>query len=441
MRNALLATLLTAAPALPVHAAIIKTFTVNSASDAVDANPGDGSCATSGGTCTLRAAVMEANHTGSGTTKIVLPANAESYELSIAPANGNDEATGDLNITRDTTIVGAGSELSVVSGTGVDRLFIIEAGVSATISDVDLSGGSPATGGGGAIRNLGSLTVSRCRVAGNIASSGGGIQSDGNLTVLSSVFELNFAIGTGSSGNGGGIVVVAGTTNVVNTTINRNSSARNGGGIACFATCSLFNVTVSQNVADYDHDDSGVGGGIANAPAGTFSLANSIVSGNLTRSIGNECVGTFQTSFDIFSVGQCTNSGGVTVTDPLLGSLHAAGGPTVSQPLLPGSPAIDAGDPAGCKDHNGATLAFDQRGAHRPAGAACDLGAYEANANGDANGDGTRSVTDVFVLINFLFAGAAAPAALADVNGDRATDVQDVFLLINFLFAGGPAPR
>lgn len=39
------------------------TFTVNSTLDAVDAHPGDGVCATSGNLCTLRAAIMEANHT------------------------------------------------------------------------------------------------------------------------------------------------------------------------------------------------------------------------------------------------------------------------------------------------------------------------------------------------------------------------------------------
>lgn len=37
------------------------TMIVNSTGDAVDANPGDGQCRTSGGVCTLRAAIMEAN--------------------------------------------------------------------------------------------------------------------------------------------------------------------------------------------------------------------------------------------------------------------------------------------------------------------------------------------------------------------------------------------
>src|SRR6185295_19467683 len=59
--------------------------------------------------------------------------------------------------------------------------------------------------------------------------------------------------------------------------------------------------------------------------------------------------------------------------------------------------------------------------------------------NGDANGDGLVNVSDVFRLINFLFAGGPAPVGPTDVNGDSQVNVSDVFYLINFLFASGPA--
>ncbi len=42
--------------------ALADTFTVNSTSDAVDKNPGDGICATAANVCSLRAAIIEANH-------------------------------------------------------------------------------------------------------------------------------------------------------------------------------------------------------------------------------------------------------------------------------------------------------------------------------------------------------------------------------------------
>ena len=54
-----------------------------------------------------------------------------------------------------------------------------------------------------------------------------------------------------------------------------------------------------------------------------------------------------------------------------LGPLRNNGGPTLTHALLPGSPAINAGD---------TTLTTDQRGEPRPAGGADDIGAYEAQA-------------------------------------------------------------
>ena len=51
-------------------------------------------------------------------------------------------------------------------------------------------------------------------------------------------------------------------------------------------------------------------------------------------------------------------------------------------PLLPGSPAIDAGNPSGCYDHLGNPLDTDQRGAAR--NGRCDIGAYEYLTPGPA---------------------------------------------------------
>jgi uncharacterized repeat protein (TIGR03803 family) len=59
---------------------------------------------------------------------------------------------------------------------------------------------------------------------------------------------------------------------------------------------------------------------------------------------------------------------------------------------------------------------------------------------GDANRDDAVDVSDVFYLINHLFAGGPATGCGGDVNGDDKLDVADVFYLINDLFAGGPAP-
>jgi CSLREA domain-containing protein len=58
----------------PAMAQASSTFTVDSTGDEADASPGDGVCAVSGGACTLRAAIQEANlHTGSDTIAFNIP--------------------------------------------------------------------------------------------------------------------------------------------------------------------------------------------------------------------------------------------------------------------------------------------------------------------------------------------------------------------------------
>jgi CSLREA domain-containing protein len=58
---ALVLALLTLTGPPTARAAGGETFTVNSAGDDSDASPGDCQCRTSGGVCTLRAAIQEAN--------------------------------------------------------------------------------------------------------------------------------------------------------------------------------------------------------------------------------------------------------------------------------------------------------------------------------------------------------------------------------------------
>lgn len=63
-----------------------------------------------------------------------------------------------------------------------------------------------------------------------------------------------------------------------------------------------------------------------------------------------------------------------------------------------------------------------------------------STTTGDANGNGTLEVADVFYLINFLLGDGPPPAGDADANGDGAVTVADIFYLINFFFGGGPPP-
>ncbi len=61
---------------------------------------------------------------------------------------------------------------------------------------------------------------------------------------------------------------------------------------------------------------------------------------------------------------------------------------------------------------------------------------------GDADGSGAFSIADAVYIINYIFAGGAAPNPLCegDANGSGGISIADAVHLINYIFAGGPAP-
>src|SRR2546422_8779711 len=104
----------------PVAAA---TFTLNDPAAAVEAVLREGNCATAGNTCTLRAAIQEANALP-GPDTIMVPAGT--YLLTIEGRDEDLAVTGDLDITDDGNITGAGADRTIHDGNGIDRIFDIE---------------------------------------------------------------------------------------------------------------------------------------------------------------------------------------------------------------------------------------------------------------------------------------------------------------------------
>ena len=82
---------------------------------------------------------MEAN-AFAGADNIELPAGT--YAISISGAGEDESATGDFDITDDLTITGAGSDITVIHGSGLDRVIQITAGNAVVeISDITILGG------------------------------------------------------------------------------------------------------------------------------------------------------------------------------------------------------------------------------------------------------------------------------------------------------------
>jgi hypothetical protein len=254
----------------------------------------------------LRSAVIAAN-ANPGADTITL--GAGTYQLSIA---GFDDTAmmGDLDVTGDLRIVGAGAATTIVDGGAIDRVFHVRDPNAAdtltaalTLEGLAVRNGSVLNQLGGGIyvaaaeavpgvawakaEGGGSLTLLRVEVRGNsavhnmvnpegqpVGGSGGGVAAEGALTVTESLIEANSA-----TANGGGIYVSTAWTMLRSTV--RGNTAEGGGGI--FDTGSHVSTieasTISGNTA--------VGGGGINLRNNvTLVLRNGTVDGNTATDVG-----------------------------------------------------------------------------------------------------------------------------------------------------------
>jgi hypothetical protein len=152
-----------------------------------------------------------------------------------------------------------------------------------------------------------------------------------------------------------------------------------GGAVCNRGSMTLTHLTIASNSVTSPVTASGAGlaqGGGIHGATNSCVLRNALLAGG---GAGSNWFGTalVDEGNNLSSDASCpfTAPGSFSNTDPLLGPLADNGGPTPTMALLPGSPAMDAGNPAFCS-------ATDQRGAARPQGTACDIGAFEAAADG-----------------------------------------------------------
>ena len=345
------------------------------------ADTDDGSCDHD---CSLREAVLRANLRGEG----VIVVGPGVHTLGIAGDNEDLGHTGDLDVTGDLVILGAGAERTTVDGGGLDRVLDVGVGGTLELHGVTVQGGwaRPIAhpffpGAGGGIRNLSSLVLVRSVVRSNRAEhDGGGIASHGLvLAVRESTVSGNVA-----GGSGGGIA--AELSDLENVTLSGNRAGFSGGGFLAYDDAALRNVTIAGNTAD-------VGGGIARdqvclvicpPPPIPVVLQRTVIAGNVSLSGPGgggpfaDCADLLPSSgaFNVFGIGEGCNPRGAdrfgTPAQPLdarLTPLGDHGGPTPTHALLPDSPAIDLAPGASCPG-------ADQRGRPRPADG-CDAGAVE----------------------------------------------------------------
>ena len=248
------------------------TFTVNSTADLPDADQADGICAAADGSCTLRAAIMQANFTG-GTNTIIIPPGV--YVLT-RPGDDDGAIIGDLDITQPLIIQGAGSSLTIIDGNGAvtgDRVFQILASAKETrLSGLTIRNGrkvaSPFDEGGGLYWDGGGghLSLNDVVVESNAASYGGGLYL--NYSSQADVVDMDHVIvraNTASAAAGGlglGFQDYAGF-DMRNSQVYSNA-AYEGGGIYLGGTTAIPLASVRVESSDIYSNTASLSAGIEN---------------------------------------------------------------------------------------------------------------------------------------------------------------------------------
>jgi CSLREA domain-containing protein len=404
-----------------LHAAVLagNTITVNSTLDVASG---------SDGLCTLREAITAANsNTASGATAGECGAGSasDSDTISLTGVTGTITLASALpDITSDMTISGPGPNQLTISGNNAVRVFSVTlqspgtvnfSGLTVTngriqdvgggiynqgsadvkVTNTRISNNAAVLGGGIANSSTGTFTVTNSTISSNTANTAAGCYNGlGTLNIISSTLNNNVAGTVAGIGNGGAINTGSNTLNIINSTIHNNTSFGGGGGIYNNSPDAIINITsstITQNIAVANG-----GGGINNVNATQIKLRNTIIADNNSPS-GPDLFGPFVSLGHNLLTNTAGNTGFTPGTNnpngdlagllvvPRLGPLQDNGGSTSTRALLPGSPAIDAGDncvvlasgSGGCLT---TPLTTDQRGVSRMVNSTVDIGAFESRA-------------------------------------------------------------
>ena len=326
--------------------------------------------------------VTNTNDNGPGSLRQALADVNDGDTIDATEVSGTITLTsGQLLVDRSVTINGAGADVLALDGNTTSRVFETVTGAkTVSISGLTIRNGQGGEGGG--IQNAATLTLTiiNSTLSGNAAGLGGGVFNSGTLTIINSTFSSNMASEGGGIYNSG-----SGTLTISNSTFSGNAAPVAGGASFNLGTMQIANTTLSDN-------SSPLGGGVFNM--GTLQIGNTILNAgasgvNIANSGGTVTSHGYNLSSDDGG-GFLTGPGDQINTNPLLGPLQDNGGPTFTHELLPGSPAIDAGDP-----NFTPPPFFDQRGQGFPrvVNDRIDKGSFEVQSGGTPTPTTTPTAT------------------------------------------------
>jgi len=242
-------------------------------------------------------------------------------------------SSGQINLTRNTTIYGNGANLLSVQNTAsvspTSRVFSVLNLLTVTFEGMTITGGSSVLGGSGINTTNGTVTVNNCYIHSNsTAAYGAGIRNNtGTLIVNNTTISNNIANSDAdSTDNVGGGIDSSGTLILNNSTISGNSVLGTGtgsGGGVYTRTATISGSTITNNSAPGGANASGLirGGGIV-------TVRNSIIAANQNNTTVPDVAGSF-TSSGYNLVGNVGTSDGFiqptdqTGTSPLFENSHS----------------------------------------------------------------------------------------------------------------------
>jgi hypothetical protein len=223
--------------------------------------------------------------------------------------------SGTLNVTAAVNIGGPGPSDLTIQGNGAFADFFVSGSGDTAISGLTITGGGNVAGGGGIGTGPAALlTLNNDVITGNKASDqGGGIDNEGGLIMTNCTVSGNSAVNSG----GGIMSTFQVATTITGSTISGNvvksqeiEPGGGGGGIWSDGSLTLINSTVSAN-AVYGAAGSGVtggydayGGGLDSLGNGDYTILSCTFSGNLAEG------GTAQSG----TAGQAFGGGALLVT-------------------------------------------------------------------------------------------------------------------------------
>ncbi len=419
--------------------------------------------------------------TGPGQTLLAIDANQQSRVLNVIGGGNPINVTLEgLTLTRGKTTGDNTSNENVHSGGGIR----FDSSGTLTLTGSTVSGNSTAGSfarGGGIYTNLGVVTLTGSTVSGNSTAGdrafGGGIYArSGAVTLTSSTVSGNSTAGTNSDGggiytnsgavtlssstlsgnktegpgaHGGGIYTRSGAVTLTGSTVSGNrvtGSNSDGGGVMFLSNeFNIFNSTITANSAARASGGLGRPNGIVSIKK--LTIHNSIIAGNTAASNPDFTApsnpGDLEVRSSLIGINQGTTLTASATADaqgnlvgalnaiiaPRLGPLQNNGGPTQTHALLPGSPALDAGNanllPGGLNtDQRGSTRVLDLRDiSNATGGDGLDMGAVEmlGVSIGDATANENAGTLDFVVTLSHPVPAGFTVTLLLDtqeVNGD-----------------------